>query len=192
MIGFMNKQFDWFPMRRRELLRVTGATITAGVGVTGTTAASSHNDLDPRPAAGCSGTLPSEDVPTMHTGALPDQPTSINTGQWIRHRDVWNGGHQLHEMLNSSIQTFKINGERFVLDSVEDWEIKRRVIEGSVGYTAIFEYITPPQSPGTTYEVTWNFELKEGAPDDVPSFEGIFPISNRVRVLPGGNGNGKQ
>lgn len=112
-------------MRRREVLRLAGATVVAGTGTVGVGAAS-EDDLDPRPSAAGEETLPSDDVPTIQTGAIPIQPSTLPTGRWIRHYDTWLGGQSLPRLLDLTVQTFEIDGETFVLDSTADWRIERQ------------------------------------------------------------------
>jgi hypothetical protein len=171
-------------MKRRQLLRTTGALVigTTGAGV----AAAGDGDADPRPAPQ-GGTQPNENVPTVVTGPFQSGPygddqSKIPVGHWITHDSHWvtKDLEGLKQFLDDTYQTFTIDGEVFVLDEADDWE--PATPSGDWEAALKFEYTTPPKKKGKTYECRWNFES-----GGEYFYDDITPIWNPIEIV-GRNG----
>lgn len=158
-------------MRRRQLIRCAGGVF--GV-VSGSSVVGASGDADPRPVA-LAGTRPSGRMPTVSTGALPQERSSLPVGHWIQHLNGWasldRDAEELKAFAERTTQTYIIDGEAFVLDGLDDWEY----FVDSDGIPRLrFEYVTPPKRKGKTYEIRWELE---GADIDA------FPFTNEVTVV---------
>lgn len=164
-------------MLRRELLRSAGGVLglVAGgaVGVVGA-------DPDPRPLK-TAGTRPNENVPTVATGALGEdpwnEPSELPVGHWILH-DNGVGGFtdkaDAVDFASNTVHHYTIEDETFVLDSFDDWTY----IPEDRGLR--FEYVTPPKRKGHTYEIRWDATAETDRHEWV---EIQTPFTNRVEIV---------
>lgn len=174
-------------MNRRELLQRAGGIL--GFAAVGGVASAADGDADPRPSP-IGGSQPDENVPTVETGALGQDPfderSEVPTGHWIVHDNSWNLGldgdrtrEHAEYFANNTTQHYIIDGETFVYDSFDDWDYS----QGSDGSHRIsIEYVTPPKRRGKTYEVRWEFEADVDDPR-LTRWEDVFPFRNRVEVV---------
>lgn len=163
-------------MRRRQLLKMSAAAVTTGVGPS---VAGADGTADPRPEM-IEGTRPNNNVKVTETGALPPEPSEIPAGDWISHGNGWSFEdtdceNNARFLANNTIQRYTIAGEEFVLDSFDDWNFVSDPCE------IRFEYVTPPNPVGKTYEVSWTFEAQA---ESLERFEDPFPFSNQIRIVP--------
>jgi hypothetical protein len=87
-------------------------------GIAGMSGASANDEADPRPSP-VDGTQPNENVPTVETGPLGEQPwnfdrSDVPVGHWIVNNLTWisRNPSSLRTMLNNSVQTVTIFLER--------------------------------------------------------------------------------
>ncbi|GAA1333764.1 hypothetical protein GCM10009647_075110 [Streptomyces sanglieri] len=177
-------------MNRRSIL----ASVTGGVaiGVLGTgigAAEETKGDAIPNP-----------NVPDADIYAFPseEEPITVENGKWITFSNGWvytETGQlddcNLPQLLNNTTQTFSIDGEEFVLDSLDDWDFDPDADgEDNQGNEifceAEFSHSISPKPPGTTFTVRWELEI-----DDEEAVEGEYPgmpYENEVEVVRrGGN-----
>lgn len=138
--------------------------------------------------------LPNGNVPDADIYAFPDEPDPIEveSGNWITFSNGWISSAglvdecTLQTTLDNTTQRFVIDGEEFVLDSLDDWDFEPDADgedqQGNeVLCRASFSHSVPPKPPGTTFEVRWDLEI-----DDEDAVEGdypFFPLENNVTVV---------
>lgn len=147
--------------------------------------------VDPR-ANPTEGKTPSTNVPTTQVGAMPSSNATVPVGNWICHTNGWvtepnpQDECTIYELLNETTQIYTIAGEKFVLDSIDDWVIEDRASDSGVICSAEFSYTVPPKPRGTSYEVRWEVI---GDEDRFPSID-FFPVAQEIEVV--GRRNGKR
>lgn len=171
-------------INRRSVL--AGAAGSATIGVLGTGVAAADETKGD--------TLPDPNVPDAGVYAFPNEedPITVEAGEWITFSNAWITSNAegfdectLSNLLNNSVNTFIIGDEKFVLDSLDDWDFDPDADgednEGrEVFCRARFTHSIPPKPPGTTFTFRWEFEITD---EEAVEGEFDFPFENEVEVV---------
>ncbi|WP_435318498.1 hypothetical protein [Haloarchaeobius sp. TZWSO28] len=172
-------------MQRRTILQSVGASL-ASIPLVASAGAANEGGKQP-----VGGTLPNENAPVQQVSAFPSGERTVEAGQFLRLENGWVffdlSDAKIREFFEKTRQTFTFDGQRFVLDSYEEW--KEHAVEGTEDLF-LFTHTDTPKGVGERFEVTWDVVYTDAYYDPIREIQYeqgersvIFPFQSRYEVV---------